>query len=412
MARTVTVVGAGIVGICCALYLQRQGFSVVLMDRAEPGAECSSGNAGMIQASSIFPFAMPGILRRVPRMLVDPTGPLAVEWRDALELAPWMRRFFHETASRRAEHNMQALAQLQRFARETYEPLLDADAADLVRPRGELYVYRNEAAYSGLQGKFAAYRRHGVECIELSAAALRDYEPALAPDCRWGFYVPRSQYIRDPHALCGILARRFAADGGEVVREEVLPLTRDENGSISRLQTSNGVRSVDNLVIAAGVFSKQLLAALDVLVLLTPMRGYHLMVEDNVRLNGPVIDGERSFGVIPMNKGIRLAGTAEFASLRRAPNWKRADMLLPLARKVIPSLNASILSRWMGNRPSTPDSLPVLGPLSAARNVWCAFGHGQSGLTLAAISGRVVANGLSGQPQPFSLHPYRPERFS
>lgn len=412
MARTATVVGAGIVGICCALYLQRQGFSVVLIDRDEPGAGCSSGNAGMIQASSIFPFAMPGILRRIPKMLVNPTGPLAVEWRDALELAPWLRRFFQETDSRCTENNMRALAQLQSFAREAYEPLLDADAVNLVRPRGELYVYRSQAAYSALQGKFAAYRRHGVECVELSVSALREYEPALASDYRWGFYVPRSQYIRDPHAFCTILARRFAADGGEVVRDEVLPLTRDENGLVSRLQTSGGVRSVDNVVIAAGVFSKQMLAALDVSVLLTPMRGYHVMVEDNVRLNGPIIDGERSFGVIPMDKGIRLAGTAEFAGLRRAPNWKRADMLLPLARKVIPALNAQILSRWMGHRPSTPDSLPLLGPLAVSPNVWCAFGHGQSGLTLAAISGRIVADGISRQPQSLNLSPYQPERFS
>jgi D-amino-acid dehydrogenase len=182
-----------------------------------------------------------------------------------------------------------------------------------------------------------------------------------------------------------------------------------------RIETSGATLVCDRAVIAAGAYSKSLIAQVGVDVPLESLRGYHLeLAAQGVQLNGPLIDGEMNFGVIPMASGLRLAGTIEFAGLAAAPAWRRADMLLPLAKAMLPSLalHGADAAHWMGHRPGLPDSLPVIGPAPRQPNVWLAFGHGQLGLTLAAVTGRVVAEALAGQTTTVDLSPFRADRFA
>jgi glycine/D-amino acid oxidase-like deaminating enzyme len=414
MTSHVVVIGAGIVGTCCALWIRRQGFRVTLVDRNEPGSGCSSGNAGMFQTGSVAPLATPGILRRVPRMLLDRNGPLVIRWKHLPVLVPWLWRLVRNASPARMEAIAGALASLLHGAMEAYRPLIvGAAAQSLIRDLGELYVFRSDRAYAAVAQRHLLYRRHGIDFVELDAASLREREPALSGDYRRGYYLPDSSYTTNPHGLTLTLVSDFARRGGEVLRVDASEIAADGCGV--RITTSGATLPCDRLVIAAGAYSKSLAAQVGVDVPLESLRGYHLDLPGRgVQLNGPLIDGEMNFGVIPMASELRLAGTIEFAGLEAAPVWQRAEMLLPLAKAMLPSLasDGKDAVRWMGHRPGLPDSLPVIGPAPSRPNVWLAFGHGQLGLTLAAVTGRVVAEALAGRPTTVDLSPFRADRFA
>jgi glycine/D-amino acid oxidase-like deaminating enzyme len=414
MTSHVVVIGAGIVGTCCALWIQRHGFRVTLVDRNEPGTGCSSGNAGMFQTGSVTPLATPGILHRVPRMLLDRNGPLVIRWQHLPVLLPWLWRLIRNASPARVDAISASLASLLRAAMEAYRPLIaGAGAQPLIRNVGELYVFRNDRAYAAVAQKHVLYRRHGIDVVELDAAALREREPALSEDYRRGYYLPDSSYTTDPRGLTQTLVSDFARQGGEVLRTNAGEIAA--NSDSVRIATSDATLACDRVVIAAGAYSRSLVAQVGVDVPLESLRGYHLeLAAQGVQLNGPLIDGEMNFGVIPMASGLRLAGTIEFAGLAAAPAWRRADMLLPLAKAMLPSLasHGADAVHWMGHRPGLPDSLPVIGPAPRQPNVWLAFGHGQLGLTLAAVTGRVVAEALAGQTTTIDLSPFRADRFA
>jgi glycine/D-amino acid oxidase-like deaminating enzyme len=414
MTNHVVVIGAGIVGTCCALWIQRQGFRVTLLDRNEPGSGCSSGNAGMFQTGSVTPLATPGILRRVPRMLFDRNGPLVIRWKHLPVLFPWLWRLIRNASPARVDAISASLASILRGAMDAYRPLIaGAGAQPLIRNVGELYVFRNERAYAAVAQKHLLYRQHGIDVVELDAAALREREPALSGDYRRGYYLPDSSYTTDPRGLTQTLVADFARQGGEVLRMNAGEIAASSDSV--RIETSGATLVCDRAVIAAGAYSKSLIAQVGVDVPLESLRGYHLgLAAQGLQLNGPLIDGEMNFGVIPMASGLRLAGTIEFAGLAAAPAWRRADMLLPLAKAMLPSLasHGADAVRWMGHRPGLPDSLPVIGPAPRQPNVWLAFGHGQLGLTLAAVTGRVVAEALAGQTTTVDLSPFRADRFA
>jgi D-amino-acid dehydrogenase len=393
-----TVLGAGIVGVCSALALQREGHGVTLVDRDEPGKGCSFGNAGILHAGGVLPLGRPGILGKVPGMLLDPEGALVIRPRHLPRLAPWFAKMLAASRPGAVEQASRALAPLALGARGAYGPLLlEAGAENIVRPRGELYAYRTQRGFDAEERDMVVRKRFGVPVETLDAGALRDLEPALSPEYRYGHYQPASAYVSSPYRLVQALAQLFVRNGGKVLRQDVR-------------QASELV--YENLVICAGAFSRAFAAAFGADVPLQTWRGYHIMVApDSVKLNGLVVDGDMHFAVTPMEEGIRVAGLVEFASLEAPPNYARADLFLKLARRLIPSFPRSAESRWMGHRPGTPDSVPVIGRSPAARNVFFNFGHGTLGLTFGAISGQILADVVAGRRGAIDATPYRAERF-
>ena len=412
MKGSVTVLGAGIVGTCCALALQREGFSVCLIDRQAPGSGCSSGNAGMIQTGSVLPLAVPGILQRVPRMLLDPEGPLVLNWGQLPRLFPWLRAFLRNANPSAMAVTAGVLSSLLAEAKAAYRTMAEGTAAQsLFRPRGELYVFGSEESYKAASSKFATYREYGIAHVEMSAAELSAFEPALSPLYKRGYYLPDSEYVVDPQLLTQRLFEAFVKAGGRFVSADVRRLERAPDGEwLLKLEADD--LKAERLVISAGAqsgrFSNMLGAAMPV----EPLRGYHVMVSgDGPQLAGPVIEGDMNIAATPMLGGIRIAGTLEFSGHSQSPRWRRADMLLPMAKRMLPKLNGEVSQRWFGDRPGMPDSLPVLGAAPGLSNVWYAFGHGQLGLTLAAITGRLLADIVIGRVPSIDVAPVRPGRF-
>jgi len=412
MNGSVAVLGAGIVGTCCALALQRQGLSVVLIDRNEPGLGCSFGNAGMIQTGSVVPLAVPGILKRVPRMLFDSQGPLVLNWTQLPRLFPWLSAFLQNANPSALNRTAIALSALLAEAKVAYRKLSErTEALSLFRARGELYVFASDASYAALNSRFAIYRQHGVEYVEMSADELRAFEPHLSERYKRGYYLPDSEYVVDPLALTQRLASAFTDAGGTFVRAGAKNLKQSPSGEII-LKLDKGEIEADRLVIAAGSESGRLAKTLGADMPVEPLRGYHvMMVDDGIKLSGPVIEGDMNIAALPMPSGIRIAGTLEFAGHHASPRWGRADMLVPMAKRMLPEIRGEARTRWYGYRPCMPDSLPVLGVAPGHSNVWYAFGHGQLGLTLAGISGQLIAEMVTGQAPSIDISPFRPNRF-
>jgi D-amino-acid dehydrogenase len=385
---------------------------VTIFDPVPPGESTSFGNAGMIQVEACVPLATPGVLKQVPKMLLDPEGPLVIRWRHLAAFAPWLLRFVAAARPDRVEGISIALAAILEHAAAAHKELARASGAeDLFRPTGELYVYRNESSWRAAREGHDLRRRRGVRLDELTGPEIRQLEPALSPEVKYAVHSPDCLLVIDPLALTQRHAEAFVRGGGAILREKVTDIELAGSG-IRAVVTDKTRHAVDAVVLAAGAWSRHLAKRLGVRVPVTSERGYHTMIADHgVGLRMPLLNGDHRFGIIPMRGGIRLAGTAEFAGLEAPPNWRRADMLVPLAQKLIPGLKANGATRWMGHRPAMPDSVPVIGPAPGVANAWFAFGHGHLGLTMAAITGRLVADLVAGRRPAIDLAPYRADRF-
>ena len=411
--RQVVVIGAGVVGVAVASWLQRDGHHVVMVDPQPPGSGASSGNAGCFSPGSIVPLSGPGLLRQVPGWLLDPAGPLALRLRHLPFAAPWLLRFLRAGTETGVAYQAAALARLLAPVQACLAPLLhEAGAADLIRHEGSLIAYHTRAGWDAAQRGLALRRRNGIDWTELGPDELRRLDPALAPGLYRGVLLPGNFHTVDPQALVTQLAAAVLRRGGRIVAARATGFAL-EGGRLRAVQTGQGPIDADVAVLAAGAHSRVLAKTLGDRLPLESERGYHLELTAAAAMPRlPTLSAEGRFVVTPMTGRIRLTGTVELAGLRAAPDWRRAHALLPLARTLLPGLPDAGGTVWMGHRPSMPDSLPVIGRSSRSPDVFYAFGHGHLGLTGAPSTARLVAE-LVGDRTPFiDPGPFAPKRFS
>lgn len=412
LGKHIAVVGAGVVGLATALRLRREGYRVTLFDPADPGTQASAGNAGLIMTAHATPLSQRGMWRRVPGMLKDPLGPLVIRRGHRLKLLPWFRQFLKNSKKSQVETIGAALAPMVTHALEAWLGLLNpSEAARLLRQDGLLYVYQNRRNLYVARKEAAFRARFDIPSDIISAEGLREMEPALGKGLAGGVFYPSSAHCVDPRALCASVLSAFRTSGGEVKRTQVLSLSPSLDGVT--LVTDEGEFAHDEVVVAAGIWSASLVKPLGVKAMLAPERGYHLMLRHpGITLRRPIAAGDHKFIISPLSGGIRLAGTAEFAAVNATPDWQRADILLPLAQRLMPNLTGeTTATRWMGVRPSTPDSLPLVGRISKHPRVICAFGHSHFGLTLGAVTAGQVADIIAGRDPDLPIEALDPARF-
>ncbi len=410
--KTAVVLGAGIVGVCVALNLQERGWHVILLDPAEPGEGASKGNAGVIAIDHVTPVGMPGIVWDVPRMLLARHAPLSIRWPYLPRLAPWLYRFVRASTPRRVSEISQALAGLLAEAYDCYLPLLDAAGArDLFRRRGWLMVYESEAAFARDANARAIRERHGVRIELLGVDEIGQLAPAVTPRARRGVLFPDCGQTVNPHRLVQTLAAAVRERDGEIVRDAARAFSF-EDGRVNTVIGAAGSWAADAVVVAAGAWSKPLATQLGSPVPLDTERGYHVMFEaPGVDLSLPIASGDLQFAITPMEHGLRAAGTVELGGLEAPPTPARHASLVAVSQRLLPGLDTTRQSRWMGFRPSMPDSLPVLGRAPHCPNAFFAFGHGHIGITAGAITGRLVAQEVAGEATDLDLAPFKAGRF-
>lgn len=411
--RRALVIGAGLVGICSALELRRCGFEATLVDRQPPAHGCSFGNAGILATRSCVPLSMPGLWRRIPRWTLDPLGPIALKPAYLPRMLPWLARFARAGARERIPALADAILAIASPAIELYRSLLAGSGYEgLVRDASYVFVTRASRPVDLDALEWRLRRERGATAQPLTGAEIRELEPALSPEYRHGVLVPGIGRTVNPGRLGAVLAERFRAEGGAFHQAEVRRLEPGAGGA-TRVHTDDGILDAPWVVIAAGAFSGRLAAELRFRLPIEGERGYHLhCANPGVELHNCVGDLDRHYAASSMEGGVRLAGTSEFNRLDAPPDWRRAEVLKALGRRLIPDLNVDDASPWMGHRPAVPDSVPVIGPLPGHPRVLLACGHGHLGLTGAPMTGRIIAALASGERMNLDLRPYRPDRFS
>ena len=408
----VAVIGAGIVGVSCALHLQRSGQSVTLIDPRAPGTATSFGNAGGIVTGAVTPNSTPTLWRDIPRMLFDRDSAVRVRWSYLPQIAPWLVRFLLAGRHSRVQAIADALHPLVTRAYDAHRELITlARAEDLVRPVGWLKVFETEAGFAPTQYERDVMGARGVRYDVLSSDEVRQLEPSLARRYVKGLFQPDSAFVASPHQLVQAYVTQYQQLGGTIVQERVRGVQPIEGGV--RLDCELGFRSFDAVVIAAGAWSKELARQVGDRIPLDTERGYHLNIDpgDAGELRRAVVFPERGFVLAPMLDGIRLTSGVELAGLHAPPDFSRIRRLLPAAREALPGLSDRVTRQWLGYRPSTPDSLPVIGRSPHSRAVFYAFGHQHLGLTLGAVTGRLIAASVGGQQPEIDLTLYRADRF-
>lgn len=408
----VAVIGAGIVGLAVAATLQKEGRRVVLVDRRGVAEEASRGNAGAFAFSDILPLASPGMIRKAPRWLLDPLGPLAIPPAYLPAIAPWLLRFWLASRPDRVRASTVAQGALMRLAASEMAALTGRLGLDhLVRRDGSLELYESEAALASSAAGWAARDAAGIAFEHVRGARLAELQPGLSPAFVAGTFVPGWQTVTDPRDFALAIFARIEQAGGRLVRAAVTAVAPREGGVAISLEGGATV-AARQAVIACGAWSKPLAAALGDRVPLETERGYNTTLPAGAfDLRRQVIFGGHGFVVTPLSTGLRVGGAVELGGLARPPNYARADAMLAKAARFLPGLKTEGGTRWMGFRPSMPDSLPVIGPSSASAAIVHAFGHGHLGLTQSAATGRLVADMLAGRRPPLDPAPFAAARF-
>ena len=406
------VIGAGIVGAACAHRLRTLGFDVVLIDRDAPGHACSFGNAGRIATSLVVPRSVPGLLPRVPGMLLDRRHPLKTSTGFVLRNLSWCLRFARAGAPAEVARITDALHVLLSRADAAIDRLAAAaGATDLIRTDGVLYVYQDPALAEAARDAMAESDRRGTPARYVTGDQVRDIDPALPATVSCGFHKPEERFVRSPLELTAKVVAAFTAAGGVLARDEVVRLEA-RAGRSPRVRCRDETWEADKVVVAAGAWSPWLAAQLGVRLLVVPERGYHAMLpRAGVALRTAVHYGDRLISMTPMIGGLRVSSGAELADADAAPNWTRRDVVVEGSRALFPDLDDTGATRWMGPRPSTPDTLPIIGAHPAHPDVLFATGHGQLGLTLSAVTAEVTGELAVGRVANFDLSPCRPDRF-
>lgn len=413
MANKIVIIGAGVIGAATALALQKDGHDVTLIDRDAPCSGASFGNAGVIVNGSCVPTAMPGALFDALRMLTQSNSPLSIRPAYMHKILPWLLRFLLQSRVSRVNKNAKCLKALSKHAVVSWQQLIEgSELSSLFRATGWLKVYESEKTFDSSKRSRELLDKFGTPYEVLSASQIHDLEPNLAPIFTRGFYQKDSLSISNPERLVKGMVELLVNRGGVYMQFDVSHI--NIQGNSIELKGQNEKLSADNVVIAAGAWSRSLAMQLGDKIPLDTERGYHLMLPESTQslLKRPVVNAENSFVLTPMESGLRMTAQLEYGGLDIAADYRKIRKLLPNAKRMLPDINTREESVWMGFRPSIPDSLPVLGFSSRTNKVLYSFGHQHLGMTLAAISGQLIADLIAHREPSIAISPYRPNRFT
>ena len=411
MGLKIAVIGAGIVGVSCGLFLLDDGHDVTLIDPNEPGTGTSFGNAGIISASSVLPIATPSIIKRLPAMLMDSQSPLMLRWSYVPQMLPWLVRFFLASRTSRVEQHAASIRALVDKAGTAHDILIQrCGAGDLIKNEGWLKLAKSEAAFertTKLEREYLA--KYNVPFEVMRGDAIREFQPAIAADVTHALYLTANRRVTNSLDYTQRLVADFFGRGGMQLRAKAIGL---ELWDGTKILTSQGRHEYDRIVIAAGAFSKQLAAEAGHRVPLDTERGYHVMLPHmDEPLTCSIQALEHGFVVSPMRDGTRMTTSVELAGIHAKPDWRRVRSHAALVPDYLPDLKPEIVSEWLGYRPSLPDSQPVIGPSKQHPNVLFAFGHQHIGLTLGPLTGQIIADLIAGRDPGVDLSPYDPDRI-
>jgi len=409
---SVGVIGAGIQGVCISLFLIKKGFKVTIIDKEDPGKESASyGNAGHFSPYASVPINRPDILADIPSMLLNSTGPLALQWNYVPKMIPWFLKFIKNCSKTKMMHTAKYMHQILDLALPAYDELFqDIDISNLVESKGIIYFWTDKDLKSrDLEIKIR--NELGVKQQLLTPHEIHDLEPHIKKFYHGGILYPNAKHARNPKKILLKLFDLFLKKGGLFEKQNVKTINFLQN-SKPEIKTELKSYIFDKAVIACGAFSKKLTDQVDEKIPLETERGYHIHFKgfDHL-LSRPVIYLNKGFGITPMEQGLRVVGTVEFGGLENPPSKKRILNLVNNAKYLFPELKQHN-DEWLGFRPTLPDFLPIIGPSKNYKNLFYSFGHHHLGWTLGAISGKIISSMIAEENTNLNLSVYNSKRFS
>ena len=406
----IAVIGAGIQGVCNALYLQKKGFEVTLFDKHEPGNSASYGNAGHFSPYASVSLNRPDVLLDVPAMLLSSRGPLALKWNYVPKMIPWFVRFLLNCSKKKMMHTAKYMHQILDIAIPAFDELFEeVDIKGLIEKKGILYIW-DKSNLKSRELEINMRNELGVEQQVLTQKEIHDLEPNIKKFYHGGVFYSYARHARDPKKILLKLFDLFLQKGGKFLKINVKDIDFDEEKPVLRSEAQRFV--FDKLVIACGAFSKKLTDQLHESVPLDTERGYHVHFKGFDHLiSRPVVYSNRGFGMTPMDQGLRVVGTVEFGGLNNPLSKSRIKNLVLNAKDMLDGLPEHE-DEWLGFRPTLPDFLPVIGPSKNYKNVYYCFGHHHLGWTLGAISGKIISKMIAEEKTNLDLQPYSSLRFS
>ena len=410
--KVVAIVGAGIVGVSTAIWLQRSGHNITLIDKSGPASETSYGNGGVLASNSIVPVATPGVILKAPKMLLNPRQPLFLKWSYLPKLTPWLIRYLKKCKRDIVEQRANAITNIIGDSLADHQALSNGTiASKWVIPSDYLFIYRDRAQYEADKFDWNIRKANGFDWDILEGQNFRNYDPIFSDENNFAACCKNHGRISDPGQYVKDLATHFVSNGGKLLTAEVSDIVH-ENSQVTGVRTTNETIECDVAVIAAGAWSAPLTKSLGLKIPLESERGYHLELwEPNIMPRSPVMLTAGKFVATPMEGRLRLAGIVEFGGLNKPPSKASFNLLLNNIKSTIPALTWKESTKWMGHRPTIVDSLPVIGEVSTIKNVFLGFGHDHVGLTGGPKTGWILSQLISGQKTNIDLTPFSPSRF-
>lgn len=414
MGKHVVVLGAGIVGVCCALELQRRGLSVTLVDRQEPGLETSLGNAGVIARSSLMPFNHPGLWAQLPRLLKNDTVQFRYKLSYLAQNLGWAARFLLNARPAVFRQTVEALDGLIRLSAPEHLRLLnESGAAHRLRDTGWIFLYRSEQGWNSGELSRKTFAQYQVPTQVLQPAELAEIEPALAPIFRRALWIQGSYSVNDPHEVVAAYAGLFRRSGGAFQRLAASAIRREGQGWV--VQGAQGSESIaaDRLVVALGPWSKGLLKTADIDLPMAFERGYHMHYSgaDGAGLTRPVYDTGGGYVLSPMARGLRLTTGVELDACEAPARQLQLDLAEARAREAFPLDQRLDAEAWLGRRPTLPDSRPMIGEAPRHPGLWLALGHQHIGFSTAPGTAKILGELMCGDGAVSRHEAFRPGRF-
>ncbi|WP_420860554.1 NAD(P)/FAD-dependent oxidoreductase [Algirhabdus cladophorae] len=409
----VIVVGAGIVGVSCAIWLQRAGHSVTLLDRAGPASGTSHGNAGVLAAGAVVPVTTPGLLKKVPAMLWDKDAPLFLRWRYLPHLIPFLRRYLSYANDAQVDHYGQAMGTLLHDSVQQHQALAQGTpAAKFITTEDYCFGYATRAEFEADSYAWDKRKAAGVALDIVSGESYSAYDPLVGPAFEVVVRCKNHGRISDPGEYVQALADHFQTLGGCVEIAEVHDISLDQ-GAVETLHTTKGDKSADHIVFAVGPWSKAIAHKLGVNVPFESERGYHVeFLNPSAMPKAPIMVASGKFVLTPMQGRLRAAGVIEFGGLDAKASRAPIDMLKRQVARLLPDLTYDDTVDWMGHRPAPADSLPLIGANDLGNRSFSAFGHQHVGLTGGAKTGRIIADLISGTPPNIDVSPFDPRKYT
>ena len=405
------IIGAGIQGVCNALFLQKKGFEVTLFDKEEPESPAASyGNAGHFSPYASIPLNRPDILPDIPAMLLSSSGPLALKWNYVPKMIPWFIKFLKNCSSKNMMHTAKYMHQILDLALPAYDELFEEiDISGLVEHKGIMYIWNNKNLKSR-ELEINIRNAIGAEQQLLNKKEIHDLEPNIKKIYHAGVFYKKARHARNPGKIWLKLFKLFLTKGGKFIKSNVENINFNDQNPLIK---TNGSKFVfDKIVITSGAFSKKLTDQMNEAIPLDTERGYHIHFKGCDHLiSRPVVFQNRGFGITPMEQGLRVVGTVEFGGLKNPLSKGRIKNLVNNAKYLLDGLPDHD-DEWLGFRPTLPDYLPVIGPSKNHKNVFYCFGHHHLGWTLGPISGKIISKMIAEEKTNLDLKPYSSLRFS